>query len=40
MSVANGMLAALATRYNARLATRNITHFKHLEIELINPWTD
>jgi predicted nucleic acid-binding protein len=40
MSVADGMLAALATRHEARLATRNIAHFEHLEIVLINPWTD
>lgn len=40
MSVVDGMLAALAIRHEAKLATRNVAHFEHLEIDLINPWTD
>jgi predicted nucleic acid-binding protein len=40
MSVVDGMLAALTVRHKARLATRNISHFEHLDIALINPWTD
>jgi toxin FitB len=40
MSFIDGMLAALAMRHEATLATRNIAHFEHLDIALINPWTD
>jgi predicted nucleic acid-binding protein len=40
MSVVDGMLSALAVRHKAQLATRNIDHFEHLDIALINPWTD
>ena len=40
MSVVDGMLAALAMRHKAQLATRNTPHFEHLEIDLIDPWTD
>jgi predicted nucleic acid-binding protein len=40
MYVIDGMLAALAVRHRAQLATRNTVDFEHLDIELINPWTD
>jgi predicted nucleic acid-binding protein len=40
MSVVDGMLAALARRHEAQLATRNTAHFEHLGIDIINPWTD
>jgi len=32
------MLAALALRHNALFATRNIAHFEHTGVELVNPW--
>lgn len=40
MSVVDGMHAALALRHEAQLATRNRAHFEHLDVDLINPWTD
>ena len=40
MSLVDGQVAALAMRHKAKLATRNVKHFKHLGIELINPWAD
>jgi predicted nucleic acid-binding protein len=40
MSVIDGMLAALALRHDAQLATRNTADFEHLDVKLINPWTD
>lgn len=38
MSVPDGMIAAIARVNHAKLATRNISHFKHCGLDLINPW--
>jgi predicted nucleic acid-binding protein len=38
MSPLDGMIAAIALVNNARLATRNVAHFEHCELDLINPW--
>lgn len=38
ISMADGLIAATALRYNAAIATRNIRHFAGLGIELFNPW--
>jgi predicted nucleic acid-binding protein len=35
----DGMIAAIALRHTAPLATRNISHFDHLGLSLINPWS-
>ena len=37
-SVSDGMIAAIALRHNASLATRNLSHFLHVGLKLINPW--
>ena len=38
MSVADGMIAAIAKTHEARLATRNLADFEGLGLELISPW--
>ena len=38
MSPLDGMIAAIARVNNAKLATRNITHFEHCGLDLIDPW--
>lgn len=38
MSVPDGMIAAIARVNHGKLATRNIAHFKHCGLDLINPW--
>lgn len=38
MSPLDGMIAAIALVNNARLATRNVAHFEHCGLDLINPW--
>ncbi len=38
MSVPDGMIAAIARVNHAKLATRNISHFQHCGLDLINPW--
>jgi predicted nucleic acid-binding protein len=37
---ADSQIAAIARLHGAAVATRNIAHFTHSGIELINPWTD
>lgn len=39
LSVPDGMIAAIALRHGAALATRNATHFRVDGLELIDPWT-
>jgi predicted nucleic acid-binding protein len=38
LSMADAMIAAVALRHGAALATRNTKHFETLGIPLINPW--
>jgi predicted nucleic acid-binding protein len=38
MSILDGMIAAIALRHNAALATRNTAHFDIPGLKLINPW--
>ncbi len=38
VSMPDGMISAIAIRHGSALATRNIAHFQHLEVDLINPW--
>lgn len=38
MSPLEGMIAAIALVNDARLATRNVTHFERCGLDLINPW--
>lgn len=40
VAIADGMIAAVALRHKARLATRNTRHFLNSGLELINPWTN
>jgi predicted nucleic acid-binding protein len=40
MSPLDGMIAAIAQVNKAKLATRNIAHFEHCGLDLINPWTE
>jgi predicted nucleic acid-binding protein len=40
MSVADGMIAAIALRNKSKIATRNASHFEGINLEIINPWTD
>jgi predicted nucleic acid-binding protein len=40
VEVPDGMIAALALRKNASLATRNIGRFTQINLSLINPWDD
>jgi predicted nucleic acid-binding protein len=38
IDIADGMIAAIALRHNAALATRNTTHFQIPGLKLVNPW--
>ena len=38
MQPLDGMIAAIARINHAKLATRNIPHFQHCGLDLINPW--
>lgn len=38
MSSLDGMIAAIALRHNASLATRNVSHFEGTGLKLVNPW--
>jgi predicted nucleic acid-binding protein len=38
IQIADGMIAAIALRHNAALATRNTAHFQIPGLKLINPW--
>ena len=38
MQPLDGMIAAIARVNHAKLATRNILHFQHCGLDLINPW--
>lgn len=40
VAIADGMIAAVALRHKAQLATRNTKHFLKSGLTLINPWTD
>lgn len=40
ISVSDGMIAAIALRHNAALATRNTKDFEGFGLTLINPWVD
>jgi predicted nucleic acid-binding protein len=40
ISMSDGMIAAIALRHGAALATRNTKHFEGMGLPLINPWTD
>jgi predicted nucleic acid-binding protein len=40
VAIADGMIAAVALRHKAQLATRNTKHFLGSGLRLINPWTD
>lgn len=39
LAVEDGMIAAICSRHGARLATRNLTDFTGLGLELIDPWS-
>jgi len=34
----DAQIAAICRTYNAALATRNLKHFRHTGVDLINPW--
>lgn len=38
LAVEDGMIAAICAGHGARLATRNVTDFRGLDIEVIDPW--
>jgi predicted nucleic acid-binding protein len=40
LAIADGMIAAIAIRHKAKLATRNTKHFSSSGLDLINPWTN
>lgn len=40
ISQADCQIAAIARSYDASIATRNVSDFEGVEIELINPWSD
>jgi predicted nucleic acid-binding protein len=40
VAIADGMIAAIALRHKAQLATRNTRHFINSGLKLINPWSD
>lgn len=37
-SIEDGMIAAIALAYGARIATRNVRHFEGFGLEIVNPW--
>ena len=40
IAIADGMIAAIAVRHKAQMATRNTRHFLNSGLVLINPWFD
>ncbi|PZW41951.1 type II toxin-antitoxin system VapC family toxin [Pseudomonas sp. URMO17WK12:I2] len=38
--MADAQIAAIAALYDAPVATRNVRHFDHLGVSVINPWVD
>ncbi|WAC43350.1 type II toxin-antitoxin system VapC family toxin [Pseudomonas sp. SL4(2022)] len=38
VDMADGQIAAIAALHDARVATRNVRHFDHLGVPVINPW--
>lgn len=40
LSDADGLIAATARRYELPIMTRNVRHFQHLELQIINPWAN
>ncbi|CAH0201571.1 Toxin FitB [Pseudomonas sp. Bi70] len=38
--MADAQIAAIAALYDAPVATRNVRHFDHLGVSVINPWID
>jgi predicted nucleic acid-binding protein len=38
LSDTDGMIAAIALRHGASLATRNIAHFTQIGLVIVNPW--
>jgi predicted nucleic acid-binding protein len=38
ISVVDGIIAATSICGNFTLATRNISYFKHVGVDIINPW--
>jgi predicted nucleic acid-binding protein len=40
LSTPDGMIAAIALRHNATLATRNVRDFETLKLKTVNPWAD
>jgi predicted nucleic acid-binding protein len=38
MSIPDGMIAAIAIRHGATLATRNVKDFEFLKLKVVNPW--
>ena len=38
--MADAQIAAIAALYDAPVATRNVRHFDHLGVRVINPWID
>ena len=38
--MADAQIAAIAALYEAPVATRNVRHFDHLGVSVINPWVD
>lgn len=38
--MADAQIAAIAVLYDAPVATRNVRHFDHLGVSVINPWVD
>jgi predicted nucleic acid-binding protein len=39
LSTPDGMIAAIAIRHGATLATRNVKDFEFLKLKVVNPWT-
>ena len=39
IEIRDTQIAGIAIAHNARLATRNIRHFRDLPVEVIDPWT-
>jgi predicted nucleic acid-binding protein len=40
LPVIDGMLAAVALRHSALLATRNVADYQNTGVEIVNPWED
>lgn len=38
ISMADAQIAAICRSHGASLATRNVTDFRHTEVDLVNPW--